>query len=192
MGVLMGLLWPVEKFNTGLLAVARALATALLAVMVLVVVYQIVMRLISPVGWTIPAAKFMMLWMIGLAAPIAYRQGGFVGIDLLERSLPRGISNLLILFLLLVSGVVIVTCCFLGWNEVDSFTGKGTISGLKIGLGWLDMADIKFRNWYAFASLYLGMLMLALVNLELILRHLVTMAGGADALSELGEAEVMD
>ncbi len=192
MGVLTGLLRPVEMLNSRLLAVAKALAAGLLAVMVAVVVYQIVMRLISPAGWTTPAAKFLMLWMIGLAAPVAYRHGGFVGIDLLERSLPRVLSNILILLILLMSAAVIGTCILLGWDMVDSFTGKGTISGLKISLGWADMKDVKFRNWHAFASLFVCFCLLGLVCVELILRHLVRMGGGADGLTPLGDTGALD
>ncbi|MGB1236314.1 MAG: TRAP transporter small permease, partial [Planktomarina sp.] len=70
MGLLLTVLRPLELINVTLLAIAKWLATALLMVMVLIITYQIVMRVISPAGWTISAAKFMMLWMIGMAAPV--------------------------------------------------------------------------------------------------------------------------
>lgn len=192
MGVLLGVLWPIEQLNSRLLAAARFAAVAIFAVMVLVVFYQIVMRMISPAGWTIAAAKFLMLWMIGLAAPIAYRQGGFVGIDLLERSIPRLAAHLLVLVILLMSTAVIGMCILLGWDMVDSFSGRGTIPGFKIELSWAGLQDFKVRNWHAFASLFTCFCLLGLVNIELLLRHIVRMAGGADRLTPLSEAEVMD
>ncbi len=186
MGLILAVLKPLEMLNVTLLTVARWLATALLAIMVLIITYQIIMRVISPAGWTIAAAKFMMLWMIGLAAPIGYRQGSFVGIDLLERSLPRVLSHLLTLVILVLCGIVIFLGTQLGYAEINSFGGKGTIPNFRIELSWAGLKDFQVRNWHAFFSLYLGFCLMMLINIELILRHLVTMLGGADRLAPIG------
>ncbi|MEM6307616.1 MAG: TRAP transporter small permease subunit [Pseudomonadota bacterium] len=185
MGLLQTVLRPVETFNIYVLWVARWFATGLLALMVLIIFYQIIMRAIDPVGWTTPAAKFLMLWMIGVAAPIAYRHGGFVGIDLLERSLPRRISQFLTLMILLMSSLVMIYGIQLGHDAVNSFTGKGTIPGFKIELTWAGLKDFKIRNWHAFASLYGAFCLLFIVNIELILRHLVRIMGGGAQLIPL-------
>ncbi|MEO0357528.1 MAG: TRAP transporter small permease subunit [Pseudomonadota bacterium] len=185
MGLILAVLKPLEVLNVTLLTIARWLATALLAVMVLIITYQIIMRVISPAGWTIAAAKFMMLWMIGLAAPIGYRQGGFVGIDMLERALPRVLSHLLTLTILVLCGIVVFLGVQLGHAEINSFGGKGTIPNFRIELSWAGLKDFQVRNWHAFFSLYLGFCLMLLVNVELILRHIVKMMGGADRLNQI-------
>ena len=190
--ILHRLLRPLEAFNVRLLRLAQWGACALLAVMVLTITFQIIMRPISPQGWTTPLAKLLMLWMIGLAAPVAYRSGGFVGIDLLERALPRLASQLLTLLILLLSGVVLYFGVRLGADMVGSFTGKGTIPGMRIDLSWVGLDTIKVRNKHAFASLYLGMILLFIVNIELLLRHLIRMGGGAAQLSPITEGGIVD
>ncbi|MGB1236219.1 MAG: hypothetical protein ACPG5U_10850 [Planktomarina sp.] len=70
----------------------------------------------------------------------------------------------------------------LGYGEVNSFGGKGTIPNFRIELSWAGMKDFQVRNWHAFASLFLGFCMMFLINIELILRHLVRMLGGEERL----------
>ena len=91
MSVLFGLLWPLERINSVLLAIGKVIAIAALAIMVCLILGQVFFRYIlnDAPNWTEEAARFGMLWMTGLMAPLAYRMGGFVGIDMLERALSR-------------------------------------------------------------------------------------------------------
>ena len=53
-------------------------------------------------------------------------QGGFVAIDMLERALPRILAGILTLTLLACAMAVIWTCAQLGWDNVNSFTARGS------------------------------------------------------------------
>ncbi|MEM9853698.1 MAG: TRAP transporter small permease [Pseudomonadota bacterium] len=193
MALLTGLLWPLERLNTALLAAGRALALTALALMVAFILYQILMRLFfSAPNWTEEGARFLMLWMTGLIAPLAYRQGGFVAIDMLERALPRVIAALLSLALLLLAMLVIWRCADLGWNNVNSFTARGSSASLRLPLDWFGGERIKFKNSWSFASLFVGFALLVLVNAELILRQLISLFGGAARLKPLAEAGPID
>ncbi|MEM1374112.1 MAG: TRAP transporter small permease subunit [Pseudomonadota bacterium] len=193
MALLTGLLWPMERLNDALLAIGRALALTALMIMVAFIVYQILMRLFFDApNWTEEGARFLMLWMTGLIAPLAYRQGGFVAIDMLERALPRVLAATLGLVLLLAAMVVIWTCASLGWDNVNSFTGRGSSASLRLPLDWFGGERMKFKNSWSFASLFVGFCLLFLVNLELILRQIIALFGGADHLKPLEDAGPID
>lgn len=194
MALLTGVLGPLEKLNDMLLAIGRALAMAALAVMVAFILYQIVMRYAfnAAPNWTEEGARFLMLWMTGLIAPLAYRQGGFVAIDMLERAIPKTLSRLLILVLLVLAMIVLIQCAILGWDNVNSFSGRGKSASLRIPLDIFGGKAVKFKNSWMFASLFVGFCLLILVNIELILRQIITLMGGGDRLKQLEDAGPID
>lgn len=194
MPVLFGVLWPLEKVNDVVLAVGRVLAIALLVLMVSFILGQVFFRYVlnDAPRWTEEAARFGMLWMTGLMAPIAYRQGGFVAIDMLERALPRVMAGLLTLVLLALSLWVLVIMWDRGLhNHVDSLSGRGQMPSLRLPLDWVGGQPVKFRNAWMFASLWVGVNLLILVNVELMLRQVISLLGGADRLKPLGDKTVM-
>lgn len=189
MPVLLTLLWPLERLNTGLLAVGRVIAVIALAIMVCLILGQIFWRYVlnDAPNWTEEAARFGMLWLVGLMAPLAYRQGGFVAIDMLEHALPRIVAALLSLVLLGISLWVLLIAWDKGLNNhVDSLSGRGCSSSLRWPFGIeIGKCKAKFANQYQYAALWVGINLLILVNVELILRQLITLLGGGDRLKPL-------
>jgi TRAP-type C4-dicarboxylate transport system permease small subunit len=142
--------------------------------------------------WTEEAARFGMLWMTGLMAPVAYRQGGFVAIVMVERALPRIAAGILTLVLLSLSLWVLCIMWDRGLNNhVVSLSGRGTMPSMRLPLDWFGGESIKFKNQWMFASLFVGVTLLILVNIELILRQIITLLGGAARLTPLGDQTVM-
>lgn len=194
MPVLFGVLWPLQKLNTALLALGRVLAILALALMVCFILGQVFFRYVlnDAPNWTEEAARFGMLWLTGLMAPIAYRQGGFVAIDMLERALPRVLSGLLTLALLALSLWVLLILWERGLhNHVDSLSGRGKMPALRLPLDLVGGESIRFRNQWMFASLWVGVNLLILVNLELMLRQIITLLGGGARLVSLGDASTI-
>ncbi|CAN0305996.1 unnamed protein product, partial [Chrysoparadoxa australica] len=152
MPVLLILLWPLERLNTGILSVGRIIAIAALAIMVCLILGQIFWRyaLNDAPNWTEEGARFGMLWLVGLMAPLAYRQGGFVAIDMLERALPRLLAALLTLVLLAISLWVLIIAWDKGLNNhVDSLSGRGCSSSLRWPFGIeIGKCKAKFANQY--------------------------------------------
>ncbi|MBW4983178.1 TRAP transporter small permease subunit [Mameliella sp. CS4] len=189
MPVLLTLLWPLERLNTGLLAVGRVIAVLALAIMVCLILGQIFWRYVlnDAPNWTEEAARFGMLWLVGLMAPLAYRQGGFVAIDIVERALPRIVAALLSLVLLGISLWVLLIAWDKGLNNhVDSLSGRGCSSSLRWPFGIeIGKCKAKFANQYQYAALWVGINLLILVNVELILRQVITVLGGGDRLKSL-------
>ena len=184
----MGLLRPLERVNSVLLAVGRWIAIAFLALMVCLILGQVFFRYVldSAPAWTEEGARFGMLWMTGLMAPTAYRIGGFVAIDMLERALPRLLAGLLGLALLLLSLVVLAVALEKGINNhVFSLSGRGNAPSLRLPLDLIGGERIRFKNQWAYASLAVGLGLLILVNIELLMRQLIVLFGGGERLEPL-------
>ena len=190
MSVLFGLLWPLERFNTVVLAIGKVIAVIALAIMVTLILGQVFFRYIlsDAPNWTEEGARFGMLWMTGLMAPLAFRMGGFVSIDMLERALPRFVSSLLTLLLLGIAFWVLIIAWERGLNNhVDTLSGRGCSSSLKWPFGFeYGKCGNKFQNNFQYASLWIGMNLLILVNIELIIRQIIKLFGQGDRLTPLG------
>ncbi|NSX55440.1 TRAP transporter small permease [Parasulfitobacter algicola] len=211
MALLFGLLAPLQLFNDIVLRIGRALAIAALAIMVCIILGQIFFRYLSDgwafdqvrtyvwaglpkaaLSWTEEGARFLMLWMTGLIAPMAYRYGGFVSIDMLERALPRILAAILGLLLTCIAAIVIIYCVILGWDNVTSFTASGRSGSLELPLDWFGGERIRFKNRWAFASLFVGFCLLLIVNTELLLRQVISLFGGGDNLRPFETTERID
>lgn len=189
MAVLFGLLWPLERINSFVLAIGKVIAIVALAIMVCLILGQVFFRYIlnDAPNWTEEAARFGMLWMTGLMAPLAYRMGGFVGIDMLERALPRLLAGVLSLILLTLTMWVLAVAWERGLNNhIDTLSGKGCSASLRWPFGIeIGKCGEKFQNRFQYASLWVGVNLLILVNLELFVRQIITLAGYGDRLTSL-------
>ena len=189
MSVLFGLLWPLERINSAVLAIGRIIAIAALAIMVCLILGQVFFRYVlnDAPNWTEEGARFGMLWMTGLMAPLAYRLGGFVAIDMLESALSRTLASILSLILMAITMWVLLIAWERGLNNhVDTPSGKGCSATLRWPFGLeIGKCGEKFQNRYQYASLWVGVNLLILVNLELMIRQIITLAGHGDRLTPL-------
>ncbi|MGR3494927.1 TRAP transporter small permease [Citreimonas sp.] len=210
MVLLLALLRPVQGVNDVLLRAGKGLATAAIGLMVLCILLQVFFRyaLNNALPWPEEAARFLMLWMTGLIAPAAYRRGGFVAIDMLQAALPGRAAHLLGLVLLAISGGVLVVAVQLGHTHVFGnclfkssslwlpfelrFAMPIPFTGLDLTLCTRASPSFGFEwGWtkmplpLAFLSLWVGMVMLLAVNVELILRSVIGLLGGAERMRPL-------
>lgn len=192
MGVLRGLLAPFQIFNDLILPIGRGIAVACIALMVLCILIQVFFRYVlnNALPWPDEAARFLMLWMTGLIAPSAYRVGGFVAIDMFERALPRTIAAGVSLFLLSISLLVLVTAVRLGYNHSSGLAWRFTSATLWVPLDWVGGTSFKLKLAWMYASLFVGFVLLTIVNIELILRSFITLAGGGAQLKPLSDVDL--
>lgn len=194
MSVLFGVLWPLEKLNSVLLGIGKVIAVVALAIMVCLILGQVFFRYVlnDAPNWTEEGARFGMLWMTGLMAPLALRMGGFVAIDMLERALPRILAGILTLLLLGISLWVLIIAWDKGLNNhVDTLSGRGKSASLRIPLDIFGGESIKFRNNWQYASLFIGVNLMILVTVELILRQLITLGGRGNELTQFGDDDAV-
>lgn len=216
MGVLLGVLWPLRRLNDALLAAGLALGAVAVALMVGAMLIQVFFRYVleNALPWPDEFARFMMLWMTGLMAPTAFRRGGFVAIDMVVRLLPQAVGALLSLLLLLLSLVVLLAAFRIGAGEVCGIGGRfDTVSlwapdlGLRvdlralcnlspagaIGWQWPEAGFgslVKVPRWWMMLSIHAGVVLMILVNIELILRTVIALAGGARRLPPIRGTEM--
>jgi len=184
MGLLLTVLAPLSWVNAFVLKIGRAVGIAAIAVMVAAILIQVVARYIfnNALPWPDEAARFCMLWMTGLMAPTAFRRGGFVALDMISGLLSKRVAALLGLLLLLVSLAILVVAVQIGFKEVTGFGGRFATASLYLPTfdGWFRVP----RSWMML-SLLVGVVLLLSVNIELILRNIVTFLGGGDRLPDL-------
>lgn len=189
MAILLGLLAPFQMFNDVVLRLGRGIAVVAIGLMVCAILLQVFCRYIlgDALPWPEEAAIFLMLWMTAVIAPSAYRRGGFVALEILSSALPKRGAAVLALVLLLISGMVLYIGAQMGLSEMSGLAGKFKSASLKYPTpdGW-----VKMPNSWQIASLVTGLWLLFIVNIELILRNLITLAGGEDRLRSNLDAEL--
>ena len=193
MALLRGLLWPFQTWNDILLPIGRWISIVAIALMVLAILVQVFFRYVlnNALPWPDEAARFLMLWLTGLMAPMAFRRGGFVAIDMLVEALPRALGRALALVLLVISAAVLAVAIPIGLNELTGFNAKFATSSLRIPVS-LDFSEwMKVPRWWMQSSLFVGVVLLFIVNIELILRALIEMLGGEVKTLMPPEEEIM-
>ena len=166
---------PLSWLNQLVIAISKQLAWVALLCMVIMILLQVFFRYVlnDALAWPDEGARFCMLWMTGLMAPVAMRTGGFVAIDMLPRALPNRLAQMLTLFLLSLSVIVLIYAIQYGWKHTMGFGGNFASSSLKIPLDWLGMDMIRLKLRYVYASLLFGVTFLFTVTIELILRSMI-------------------
>ncbi|MEM1365535.1 MAG: TRAP transporter small permease subunit [Pseudomonadota bacterium] len=193
MSVLQGLLAALSAFNSIVLAVGRQLGWVALGLMVVVILLQVVMRYVfnAALPWPDEAARFLMLWMTGLVAPSAYRWGGFVAIDMIPDMLSKRLASVLLLLLTLLATFILSTAIYYGWQHTFGFGGNFNSGSLRLPLDWFGGEQVKVKLRYMYGSFLLCMILLLMVNVELILRQLVTLLNPDAALPDDGSAKFL-
>ena len=193
MPLLLGLLKPFQIWNDNVLKVGRWISIVAIGLMVLAILIQVFFRYVlnSALPWPDEAARFMMLWLTGFMAPLAYRQGGFVAIDMLIEALPEKLGAALSLVLLVISGAVLFVAVNIGWGEVTGFGGRFATASLYVPTSFDFSEWFRVPRSWMMMSLFVGVVLLLIVNIELILRSLITMLGGGDGLKPVSDPDLV-
>ena len=192
MGGLLAVLAPLSFVNHHVLRVGRGIGAFAVALMVFAILIQVFFRYVlnNALPWPDEAARFCMLWMMGLMAPSAFRQGGFVAIDMLIMMMPKTLAALVNLFLLLISLAVLIVAVKIGWKEITGFGGRFDTASLYLPTSFDFSSYYRVPRAWMMASLFVGVTLLTSVNIELILRTIVKMLGGGDRLAPIATADL--
>lgn len=193
MALLHGLLKPIQMWNDFILPIGRWISIIAIALMVVAILVQVFFRyaLNNALPWPDEAARFMMLWLTGLMAPMAFRRGGFVAIDMVVLALPKKLGEIVAMILLVISAGVLLVAINIGYGELTGFSAKFNTASLYVPLA-IDFSEwLRVPRSWMMASLFVGVVLLFIVNVELILRALITFLGGKDDLKDLMPPEVI-
>ncbi|MGR3634344.1 MAG: TRAP transporter small permease [Shimia sp.] len=169
------ILRPLAWVNTKILRFGRQVAVLALALMVVVILTQVFFRYVlnNALAWPDEAARFLMLWMVGLIAPSAMRWSGFVAIDTLPSALPRRSALMLTFVLLGMSLGVLLLAVQHGYAHTFGFGGRFDSSSLRVPLEWVGLEGFKVKLRYMYGSLLTCVVLLISVTVELMLRTLM-------------------
>jgi TRAP-type C4-dicarboxylate transport system permease small subunit len=171
------------RCNTAILRLGRHLSVIALALMVVIMLLQVFFRyaLNNALPWPDEAARFCMLWMTGLMAPLALRHGGFVAIDMFQQMLPRLLATILQLTLWLVALIVLIVAVQIGWDHFNAgWLFKS--SSMKIPAGLISERPVRMPLAYSYLSLLLSVCLMISVSAELTMRHVRQLLTGHDPL----------
>ena len=171
------------RCNTAILRLSRHLSVIALALMVFIMLLQVFFRyaLNNALPWPDEAARFCMLWMTGLMAPLALRHGGFVAIDMFQQMLPRLLATILQITLWLVALIVLIVAVQIGWDHFNAgWLFKS--SSMKIPAGLISERPVRMPLAYSYLSLLLSVCLMISVSVELTMRHVRQLLTGHDPL----------
>ena len=171
------------RCNTAILRLGRHLSVIALALMVVIMLLQVFFRyaLNNALPWPDEAARFCMLWMTGLMAPLALRHGGFVAIDMFQQMLPRLLATILQITLWLVALIILIVAVQIGWDHFNAgWLFKS--SSMKIPAGLISERPVRMPLAYSYLSLLLSVCLMISVSAELTMRHVRQLLTGHDPL----------
>jgi TRAP-type C4-dicarboxylate transport system permease small subunit len=162
----------VGRLNALLLAVCKGLAIFLLAAMTAIVIANVFGRYVlsDAIPWSEEIAKFVMVWMTFIAAPIGLQLGAHIAIDALANAL-RGRFYFL-LQLAIFSAIIALMAMYV--DEALFLTLNARIQRAS---------TIDLSIFYVYAAMPIGCAVVALVSLEFwlnALKGLVDPARGTD------------
>ncbi|QLF68731.1 TRAP transporter small permease [Peteryoungia desertarenae] len=184
MNLLTGLTNLIGRINAAVLLVGVWLGAACLGVMLVFILIQVFFRYVigQALPWSEEGARFLMLWMTGLMVPTAFRQGGFVAIDMILDLMPRLLAALVNLTFLLLTATLLYFGMRIGWNEVNGLGGRFAMSAIAVPTS-LDLSTwMKVPRGWMMSSLAVGVTLMFVVSIELILRAVVGILGQKDRL----------
>lgn len=189
MGALVGIARLIAVVNASLLFAGRWLGAACIGFMVAFILAQVFFRYVlgNALAWPEEASRFLMLWSAGLMIGTAWRRGGLVAIDMLAILLPRMIRHILTLALLGLSMLILWKGLQIGLKEVTGISGRFATDSLSVPVS-LDLSEWKkIPKAWMMSSMVVGLGMMLAVGVELMLREVITLLGGADDLPAISE-----
>lgn len=193
MQVLIGLSRLFALLNSSALAVGRWLGAFCILLMVCFILAQVFFRYVigTALPWPEEASRFLMLWSAGLMIGTAYRRGGFVAIELLVVLLPRLLRHLLTLVLFSLALIVLWKAWQIGLREVTGLAGRFGTDSLNVPTSWDLSTWRKVPKGWQMTSMLVGIGALISVTLELMLREVISLLGGAEDLPEITDQVVL-
>ncbi len=162
-----------DKFNGGVEVGCKYTGALLVAVMTVLVIIQVFFRYVlnDSFTWTEELARFMMVWTTFISAPVAYRLGSNVSLDIIYNRFTGRAHHFLTILL------TIAAFCSLGLLFYLSLT--------LVGRGMKSTAtSLPIKMAFIYVSLPIGLGLTMLVNLQVMLEAIVHFIKGDKALEE--------
>ncbi len=175
-----------SRVNDVLLALGRRIGVVAMVLMVAVILLQIFFRyaLNNALPWPEEAARGLMIWMMALVVPTAYRYAGFVSIETVPDLMPAKVRAWLLFIILLLCTLVLCIMLNHAWAHFSApllFDSSGLNRLLQdSGINQLLGTELQFRTAYIYLAMSVMLVIMLLVSLELIIRQLAGLIWSPD------------
>lgn len=152
----------VESFNRRLLEACRWGVILLVGAITVIVALGVFFRFVlnNSLPWTEEVAKFVMVWLAFIGAPVVLKEGGHIAIDFIPTRLPSALGHALLMVIQVIVMVVLAVLVYQGW-----------------ALAWNALpqvaATVEVSLFYIFLAVPIGSALMLTVALELMLRQAV-------------------
>lgn len=163
----------VGAFNRALLASCRWGVVLLVATITVIVALGVFFRFVlnNSLPWTEEVAKFVMVWLAFIGAPVVLKEGGHIAIDVVPTRLPSPLGPLLMMLIQVIVMVVLGVLVFQGW-----------------ALAWNALPQlattVDVSLFYIFLAVPIGSALMLAVSLELLLRQVAALGSSGAPPSE--------
>ncbi len=151
------------KLNAALHFACKWTSIALVAAIAVIVAMSVIFRygFNDSIAWAEDAAKFLMVWLAFIGAPLGFRHGAHVSIELLPPGLPTFVRRVI---RVLVHAIVLILMLMLVWYGWQfAWNGRNQVA--------LTIGDVSM--FWIFVCMPVGAALMALVALELMLTVLL-------------------
>lgn len=127
-----------RKAAEWLMSLTHNLAALLLAIASVLVIYQVFTRFVlgSASGWSEVASRATVIWMVFIAAGVAFRTGAMISLEFIRSVLPPGARRAV---MLLVAALTLLFLGVLGWYGVQMTlrVQNQQVAMLGVSMSWL-------------------------------------------------------
>lgn len=150
------------RLTGALLFVCKWIAIVLVALIAVIVSASVIFRygLNNSIAWAEDAAKFLMVWLAFIGAPLGFRHGAHVSIELLP-PLPAVARRMIRVLVHAIVLALMLTLAWYGWQF--AWNGRNQVA--------LTIGDLSM--FWIFVCMPIGAVIMALVALELMLRQML-------------------
>lgn len=151
------------QLNGMLLFICKWISIVLVAAIAVIVSLSVIFRygFNDSIAWAEDAAKFLMVWLAFTGAPLGFRHGAHVSIELLPPGLPPLVVRLIRVLVHAIVFTLMLTLTWYGWQF--AWNGRNQVA--------LTIGDVSM--FWIFVCMPVGAALMALVSLELMLTVLL-------------------
>lgn len=151
------------KFNDASIWVCKQLEIGLIFLMMVIVLIQVFFRYVlnNSLVWPEETARFMMVWMTFMAAPIAFRMGSNVSLDIVQKMFKGRLYTILSALILLAS----LATLLLLMDRSIGMVQRGAA---------IDATSIPIKMTYVYICLPIGLFLTSAVNVEMLINTVIS------------------
>ncbi len=156
-----------KRFNDSTIWLCNQVEVVLIALMLIIILTQVFFRYVlnNSLVWPEEAARFLMVWMTFIAAPIAYRMGLNVSLDFVLGKL-RGRIHTFLMVLIQIGALATLILLF---HQSLGMVERGVL---------IDATSIPIKLGYIYISMPIGLFLTSMVNIEKLINSLVLLVIG--------------